>query len=151
MLATETGLSPVSVAAIKRKLNRKVKFVISYLGQVTVGLRKHYARHRQPDPLQTLQYAVETERLKPENLNKAWSYFVARQIMLGEVLRTLGRIDPSAFSAILLQQEASRTALGTFLVAQEIISEETLQHALVLQAQIQPTIEEVIQKFGTSR
>ena len=67
--------------------------------------------------------------------------------MLGEVLQTLGRIDAAAFSAVLLQHASSTLPLGEYLVENGIISQETLEHAIAVQGQIQPTMEAVIAQF----
>jgi|GEM_PF-6975824 len=67
--------------------------------------------------------------------------------MLGEILQTLGRIDSAAFSAVLLQYENSELPLGAYLVDKAIITQETLEHAIALQTDIQPSMEAVIALF----
>ena len=77
-----------------------------------------------------LMSAVQQGRVSPKGAERIWTYFVSRQVMLGEVLQTLGRIDAAAFSAILLQHSSTDLPLGDFLVRQEIITKETLDHAI---------------------
>jgi len=150
IVASESALSPVVLAALRRKLGREVTYVISLIGQVTVGLRHFYARSRQSDPRQELAQAVLTGTLPADQQEKAWAYFVSRQIMLGEVLQSLGRIDAAALSAMLLQQSESDLRLGDFLVVSGVITQETLQYAIDLQAEIQPSMSEVIASFTGS-
>ena len=71
---------------------------------------------------------------------------MSRQITLGELLQSLGRIDPAAFSALLLQHANVEQPLGAFLVEQEVITEDTLESAIALQEKIQPSIASVIER-----
>jgi adsorption protein B len=121
--------------------------VIALIGQVTVGLRQKYSRYSQIDPMADLMSAVEQGRVSQKESELIWTYFVSRQIMLGEVLQTLGHIDAAAFSAILLQHSSTDLRLGDFLVRQDIITQETLDHAIDLQMNIQPDIETAIVHF----
>jgi adsorption protein B len=148
VLATESALSPIALSALRRKLGIDIEYVIAEIGQVTVGLRHSYARHRLADPMKTLDAAIALGQLKNEDRQAVWTYYVSRQLMLGEVLQTLGRIDATAFSAVLLQHASSTLSLGGYLVKHGIISEDTLQHAIEIQKQIQPSIEEVIAQYA---
>ena len=147
VVATESALSPIALSALRRKLKLDVDFVIAEIGQVTVGLRHCYARYRLADPRETLNAAIAFGRISQSNRDAAWTYYVSRQIMLGEVLQTLGRIDAAAFSAVLLQHASSTLPLGEYLVEHGIISQETLDYAISVQAQIQPSMEDVIARF----
>jgi adsorption protein B len=122
-------------------------YVIAQIGQVTVGLRHCYARYRLFDPMDTLNAAIAFGRIQESEREAVWIYYVSRQVMLGEVLQTLGRIDTAAFSAVLLQHASSTLPLGEYLVEHDIISQETLDHAITVQKSIQPTIEEAIDQF----
>lgn len=148
VLATESALSPIALSAIRRKLGIDIEYVIAEIGQITVGLRHSYARHRMADPMEKLDAAIATGQLKEGDRQAVWTYYVSRQLMLGEVLQTLGRIDATAFSAILLQHASSRLSLGDYLVEHGIITEETLQHAIEIQMKIQPSIEVVIAQYA---
>jgi adsorption protein B len=150
VLATESALSPIAMAAIRRKLGTDIEYVIAEIGQVTVGLRHSYARYRMADPLETLDAAIATGQLRENDRQAVWTYYVSRQLLLGEVLQTLGRIDATAFSAILLQHSSSTLSLGEYLVKHGILTEETLQHAIEIQKQIQPSIEAVIARHAKS-
>jgi len=149
-VATESALSPIALSALRRKLGMEIAYVIAQIGQVTVGLRHCYARYRLADPIDTLNAAIAFERIKQSDRAQVWTYYVSRQIMLGEVLQTLGRIDTAAFSAVLLQHESSTLRLGEYLVENLIISQDTLDYAISVQNNIQPTMEEVINRFEST-
>lgn len=151
VVATESALSPIALSALRRKLKLDIEYVIAEIGQVTVGLRHCYARYRMADPKVTLNAAIAFGHLHESEKDAVWSYFVSRQVMLGEVLQTLGRIDAAAFSAVLLQHASSTLPLGEYLVEHGIISQATLDHAIAVQAQIQPSMEAVIEYFGRLR
>ncbi|MDN3987536.1 glycosyl transferase family protein [Zwartia vadi] len=146
-VASESSLSPIALSALRRKLGMDIIYVIAQIGQVTVGLRHCYARYRLFDPMDTLNAAIAFGRIQESEREAVWIYYVSRQVMLGEVLQTLGRIDTAAFSAVLLQHASSTLPLGEYLVEHDIISQETLDHAITVQKSIQPTIEEVIARF----
>lgn len=150
IVASESALSPIVLAAMRRKLGCEVGYVISLIGQVTVGLRHRYARYQQSDPRQELEDTALASLLPLGDKTRIWEYFVSRQILLGEVLQSLGRIDVAALSAMLLQQSESDLRLGDFLVQGGVITEETLQHAIEVQAEIQPSMSEVINLFAAS-
>lgn len=146
-VASESSLSPIALSALRRKLGMDIIYVIAQIGQVTVGLRHCYARYRLFDPMDTLNAAIAFGRIQESEREAVWIYYVSRQVMLGEVLQTLGRIDTAAFSAVLLQHASSTLPLGEYLVEHDIISQETLDHAITVQKSIQPTIEEAIAQF----
>lgn len=144
VVTTESAISPIALSALRRKLGFEIDYAIAEIGQVTVGLRHCYSRFRMKDPRETLEAAIASGQLKESDRVRVWTYYVSRQVMLGEVLQSLGRIDASAFSAVLLQHASSTLPLGDYLVEHGIISEETLRHAIEVQANIQPTMEAVI-------
>lgn len=149
-IATESALSPVSLSALRRKLGYEINYVIAEIGEITVGLRHIYARYRMADPRETLDAAVAFGQLKECDRNEVWAYYVSRQIMLGEVLQSLGHIDTAAFSAVLLQHANSTLTLGDYLVEHGIVSEDTLRLAIEVQTSIQPTMEAVIARYAMS-
>ncbi len=147
-VASESALSPIARAALKRKTGYEVEYVIAHIGQVTVGLRHYYARHRGANPKQELDQAVQQGRLSEDRKQAAWEYYVARQVMLGEVLQALGRIDVAAFSVTLLQQSSHQVPLGEFLVSNGIMCQAALDKAIELQKKIQPNMADVVKQFN---
>jgi bacteriophage N4 adsorption protein B len=146
VLASESVIDPVSLAAIARKLKAPIKNILARHGQVTVGLRHWYSHIKGNDPRKQLDDTVAEGRLTPTQAEVIWEYFVSRQFMFAEILRSLGRIDAASLNALLLQQENTNESLGQFLVKNNIISEQTLQEALELQKKIQPSMSELIDK-----
>lgn len=124
VLASESYLDPVSLAALGRKLGRPVRYVIVPKGQVTVGLRRWYV----PDTDMPRQLAAigETEHAPSRE-------FVSRQILLGEILVSLGILDQAAFNSLLLGFERSTLLLGEFLVRAGAIGRAELAYAQELQ------------------
>lgn len=145
-LACESVIDPISLSALSRKLKLKVQYVIAPLGQVTVGLRHWYARHRAEDPRALLEQAQASGRVSAQQAAEIWNYFTSRQLLFAEVLLSLGRIDAASLSAVLIQHALTSENLGSFLVSRNIVSAETLEEALHLQKQIQPTMQSLIDR-----
>ena len=59
IVGSEDGIDPVSLAALTRKVGRKVRYVIVLRGQIVTGLRHWYARRRGHDPRAMLYNAVQ--------------------------------------------------------------------------------------------
>jgi bacteriophage N4 adsorption protein B len=146
-LASESILSPIALAALRRKLGLAIDYSIVPIGQVTVGLRHWYARLRQTDPREVLAQAISDGQLDAALEQQAWQRYESHQILLGEVLQSLGRIDTAAFSAILLQHEQTEEPLGQFLVSQSILSPEILDLAIARQKEIQLSMSQVIDQL----
>jgi len=147
-LASESTLSPITLAALKRKLGLSIDYVIVPIGQVTVGLRRWYARLRQTEPRDVLAEAIREGRLDSSRAQEAWQRYESHQILLGEVLQSLGRIDTAAFSAILLQHAQTEEPLGEFLVSRGILSQEVLDLAITRQKEIQCSMSQVIEQLS---
>lgn len=150
-LASESTLSPIALAAISRKLNKSIDYVIAPLGQVTVGLRHWYARLKQDDPRKLLRRAVEQSVIAPVDEQRAWARYESHQILLGEVLQSMGRIDTAAFSAILLQHAETEEPLGQFLVSRGVLSQDSLDLAIKRQQEIQLTMSDVIDQMRSDQ
>ena len=63
IVGSEDGIDPVSLAALTRKVGRKVRYVIVLRGQIVTGLRHWYARRRGHDPRAMLYNAVQHQWL----------------------------------------------------------------------------------------
>ena len=145
VVACEGELDPVSLAALARKLERPVRYVIAPKGQVTVGLRHWYARLRPGDPRAVLGRAVTSGRLTAAAAEGVWRRFVSRQLLFAEVLTSLGHLDATALKAVLVRFERSTSSLGDFLVQEGIVSPELLKEALERQQVLQGSIEALIE------
>ncbi|QWD93487.1 phage adsorption protein NrfB [Polynucleobacter asymbioticus] len=151
VLASESNIDPVSLAAIARKLKMPVKNVLARHGEITVGLRHWYANIKTEDPKQLLENAISAGKITRAQADKIWDYFVPRQFLFAEILMSLGRIDKASLNALLLQHENSAENLSQFLVGNNIISDETLKEALDLQKELQPNIKDLIEKEAAAR
>ncbi|HTI82651.1 MAG TPA: hypothetical protein VL614_19530, partial [Acetobacteraceae bacterium] len=142
VLASESYIDPVSLAAIARQLQRRVRYVLAHKGQVIVGLRCCYAHLRDEDAHRSLLLEVASQCLCAGNhrWSRLWNSYVSGQVMLGEILVAQGHLDEVAFRALLLSHSRSGQPLGEFLVGQGVITQETLERALLLQASLQPTM-----------
>ncbi|MDO5625375.1 MAG: cyclic di-3',5'-guanylate-activated glycosyltransferase NrfB [Pseudomonadota bacterium] len=144
VLGSESVIDPVSLAAIRRKLGRTVRYVIVPKGQATVELRRLYAHHPTEPARTLLDNAVHAGRVPPEQAPALWRHYVSRQLLLGDVLQAIGRIDHAALGALLLRQEKTPGSLGGFLVAEGVITQAALDEALALQQQLQVSMAELL-------
>ena len=144
VVASESALDPISLAAISRKLHRQILYIMVPKGQVTIGLRKWYARNKSADPRQVLDDALSSGKIKPNQAGEIWQFYVSRQLLLAEILQSLGHINEAALRALLLQHSVTNLYLGDFLVDKNIISRETLDKALELQRKLQPDMAQLI-------
>lgn len=148
VLASESNVDPVSLAAIGRKLSRPVRYVIVCKGQVVVGLRHWYARHRLPSSRALLDKVSDSGLLCIDQAELIWQEYVSLQVFMGEILQSLGRVDAAALSAVLLRQERSGLSLGKFLVSEKVISPAVLDEVLQLQDQHQPSMLMLLKRTG---
>ena len=148
VLASESSLSPVSLAAIARKLARPVRYVIVPKGEVVVGLRHWYARRRTASARALLDKVVAANLLTEDKAEAIWQEYVSMQLLMGEVLQSLGRIDAAALGSVLLRQEKSGLDLATFLVNEGVITQAVLDEVLQLQAQHQGSMLSLLQHAG---
>lgn len=149
-VASEDGIDPVSLAALNRKMEYNVKYVIVPRGQVVTGLRHWYARLRGHDDRALLDSAVEKGWLSTEQAQTLWQRFVPSQLLFAEVLTSLGKINNSAMNALLLRHERSHLPLGEFLVTEGVITQKTLDDVLELQEKLQLSMPELLKSAGLS-
>jgi adsorption protein B len=151
VVASESDLDPVATAALARKLDRPIRYVIAPKGQVTVGLRHWYARLKTEDPRAMLDAVVGSGRLPRARADVLWKDFVSRQVLLADVLTSLGHLDVAALRSSLLRHERTASGLGEYLVSEGIISSEVLQEALALQSSLQSSMEALLERAGVRK
>ena len=144
VLASESCVDPVSLAAIGRKLGCPVRHVIVPKGQVTIGLRLWYAHTEEPKLREDFSSMARKAGLTPTAADLFWTAFVGGQVMLGDILCALGRIDPAALNSVLIRRAKTNQRLGEFMVAQGVISQPALDEALHLQEQLQPSLRDLL-------
>ncbi len=147
VLASESYIDPVSLAALARQLDRPVRYVIAHKGQIAVGLRRWYAHlcDCDRDPHHLLDAAARSGRIHGDRVALLWNSYVSRQVMLGEILVAQGHLDEVAFRSLLLSHARSAQPLGEFLVEQGVIGRETLDRMLALQMALQPDIASLLE------
>lgn len=144
VLASESCVDPVSLAAIGRKLGCAVKHTVVPKGQVTVGLRLWYAHTEAPRLQEDFAVMARHAGLPSAARDMFWNAFVGGQLMLGDILCALGRIDPAALNSVLIRRAKTTQRLGEFMVTQGVISQAALDEALRLQAQLQPSLRDLL-------
>lgn len=148
IVGSEDGIDPVSLAALTRKVGRKVRYVIVLRGQIVTGLRHWYARRRGHDPRVMLYNAVQHQWLTEQQTGEIWRQYVPHQFLFAEILTTLGHINRSAINVLLLRHERSSLPLGKFLVTEGVISQETLDRVLTIQRELQVSMQSLLLKAG---
>jgi adsorption protein B len=151
LVASEAAIDPISIAAISRKAHCQIRYVIVPKGQVTVGLRKWYANQLPSDPRKVLDDAITVNKVTVDQAAEIWKFYVARQILLAEILVSLGHINEAALRALLLQHSVTNVYLGDFLVDKNIITRETLEKALALHKQLHPDMKALIESWEASQ
>jgi bacteriophage N4 adsorption protein B len=148
VVASESTIDPVSLAALARKVGSPVSYVIAPKGEVTVALRQIYAPRREPSPKLLLDRAVAGGRLTTAHAGVIWERFVSRQVLFAEVLMSLGHLELSAFRAVLLRHAGQAARLGEYLVQQGVVTGAVLREGLEVQRELQGTIESLMEEAG---
>ncbi|GGZ59271.1 bacteriophage N4 adsorption protein B [Lysobacter xinjiangensis] len=143
VLASESGIDPVSLAALARRLRRPVRYVIAHRGQVVVNTRHLLAGGA--DPRSELHEWADSTGAAARTVDSLWRRYVSMQVSLGELLMSLGHVQPTAFRALMLRFGGS-VQLGEFLVDNRVISADVLHRALALQEHLQPTLRAVLER-----
>ncbi|MBJ3816862.1 phage adsorption protein NrfB [Shimwellia pseudoproteus] len=147
IVARESPLDPVSLAAMARKIGMPVKHVIAPPGQVVVGVRRWYS-HRREDHYACVVRAVEMGLFSAVQGEQLWQQYVAGQVLFAEVLISQAYINPSVLHTLLLRYEHSDLMFGEFLVEENVVSEDAVANALRRQRQMQPTMEGLFSQQG---
>lgn len=146
--ASESSIDPVSLAALSRKVDYNVKYVIVPRGQVVVGARYWYGHSNVQEQMQLLARTVEAGLLTQQQADDLWDEYVAGQILFAEVLTSERLIDDAVLKAVLLRYERSDLMFGEFLAKEGIVSQQAVDEALERQKQLQPTLEGLMKNAG---
>lgn len=147
-VASEEGIDPVSLAALERKMGYRVSYVIVPRGQVVTGLRYWYARLRGVNDRTLLNAAVNKGWLTSQQGQSIWQQYVPGQLLFAEVLTSLGHINHSAMSVLLLRHERSNLPLGKFLVSEGVVAQHTLDAVLKRQQELQTSMVALLTNAG---
>ena len=151
VLGCESYLDPVSLAAISRKLGRSVRYVIVPKGQVTIGLRLWYGDSEDRQVQDEFEAAARKTGLSPQAADLMWNVYVGGQLILGDILCALGRIDPAALNSVLIQRAKDHTRLGEFMVSRGLLAQAALDEALALQQELQLSMRELLRSTSLWR
>lgn len=146
VIGSESGLDPVLLAAIRRKVGYKVRYVILPRGQVTVGLRFWYTEPKQENQRQLLDQAVHDHQFDAATADALWERYLASQVLLAELIANMGQLDFVMLRTLFIDYYASNMRVGDYLVAQNVITQDLLDRAVVQQRNIQRTIKDLIEE-----
>ncbi|AIR62207.1 bacteriophage N4 adsorption protein B [Cedecea neteri] len=150
VLASESLLDPVSLAALARKIGRPVRYVIVPRGEVVVGLRHGYGEAQNTGQFALLSRAAAAGMLSPKRAEALWHEYVSGQILFAEVLITESYLDAAVLKAVLLRYERSDMQFGDFLVQEGVVGQSAVDHALEQQKKLQPSLSGLMHSAGLS-
>lgn len=150
VLASESRLDPVSLAALSRKIGRPVRYVIVPRGEVVVGLRQGYGDTQNTEQFALLSRAAAAGMLSPQRAEALWHEYVSGQILFAEVLITESYLDAAVLKAVLLRYERSDMQFGDFLVQEGVVGQAAVDHALEQQKKLQPSLSGLMHSAGLS-
>jgi adsorption protein B len=151
IFASESAIDPVSLAALSRKIKRRVSYVIVPRGQVVVGLRYWYGQQQVQEKRQLLARAARAGFISKEQASRLWEEYVAGQILFAEVLISDHKLDDAVLKAVLLRYEQSDMLFGEFLVQEGVVSQQAVDNALDRQKKLQPSLKGLLHKAGVGR
>ncbi len=114
IVGSEDGIDPVSLAALTRKVGRKVRYVIVLWGQIVTGLRHWYARRRGHDPRAMLPMLFSISGSRNSRPVKSGGNFIAASVPVRRNTDHAHHINRSAINVLLLRHERSSLPLGKF-------------------------------------
>jgi adsorption protein B len=150
-LASEAYVDPVSLAAISRKLGRRVEYVITTKGQVSVGLRYWYASEKVRLEIhaahQMLQASIKAGQTSSDEAQDLWDSYVAKQVFLGDVMQSMGHIEKPAMNALLNSREKNNLPVGEYLFEEKVLSWQVLDASVKLQQTLQTSMLDLLSRI----
>jgi len=146
MLGVDKVLSPVATGAIARHLGRKVRLYMLPAGFATIGIRFWFSsvEHRDADPV--LHALAE----RPDDM-ALLSVAARHQMLLGDLIQQLGMLTPQVLAQALFDYDPLKKNIGAFLVEKQLISNELLQQALIVQSRLRARSAELVEAELTAR
>lgn len=151
VFASESPIDPVSLAALARKVGRRVRYVVVPLGEVVVGLRRWYGETQKYQQHALLSSAAAAGLLRPQQAEALWGEYVSGQILFAEILVAENYLHKTVLNAALLRYEHTEMLFGEFLVQEQVVDQPAIDHALAQQQKLQPSLSWLMQKAGLSR
>ncbi|GAB2911901.1 glycosyl transferase family protein [Rheinheimera gaetbuli] len=141
ILAKESALSPVAHGAIERALQHKIRYVICQAGAVTLGLRYWYKYDLACNPDRQLEQWVSDGELTAAEATIVRQQYFSHQLLLGEALLQASLLEPAVINQVMIGFDYdSNIKLGSYLVQEQLISEEVLAQTLALQKERQKSL-----------
>ncbi|MBA5761518.1 phage adsorption protein NrfB [Vibrio sp. 404] len=151
ILGKESALSPVALAAIKRRIGKPVRWVITTNGAVTLGLRYWYLGDSSVNPYPELDSLTERYVLNATQLTKVMSTYFASHCQIGTWLVSARLIEPAVLNqAVLAFEKMDGISFGEFLVSRGYIERDAIEKALALQKQHQHGIKDLILRYSNN-
>lgn len=141
MLASEQYLSPVSLAAISRKMQQTVSYVVVNPGAVAYVLKRYYSQYNGIEMPQATSLTAQQQA-------QAWQVYLSRQWPLAEILMETCNIAPQVMNQLLIGFEKSELRLPDYLLEKGVIEPQALTQAIEMQEQRQLTWPQVEQQWG---
>ena len=148
VVGKESALSPVALAAIKRRIGKPVRWVITTNGAVTLGIKYWYLGDLSINPNSFLKKAIKKYRINDIQLAQIMSLYFASHCQLGTWLLSARLIEPAVLNqAILAFEKENDRSLGEFLVIRGYIENDSIDKALAMQKQYQRSIQDIIHHY----
>lgn len=149
VLGKESALSPVALSAIKRRIGKPVRWVITTNGAVTLGLRYWYLGDQSANPYPQLDQLGQRFGLSQSVINKILSGYFASHCQLGTWLLSARLIEPAVLNqAVLAFEKVTDMSFGRFLVDRGYIEADAIETALELQKRHQYSIEDLFHRYA---
>lgn len=145
VVGREYALSPVSEAALGRRLGRPVRGCVTTQGAVTLGLRYWYMNDKEVDPREALAHAQRSRNLDDKEVQHLRDAYFIRQLPFGVALVQAQAIDAAVMAQVMISyQRSGETRLGDYLVREGIITDAQREEALAYQKRHQVEMKELL-------
>ncbi|MBY6064180.1 glycosyl transferase family protein [Pseudidiomarina sediminum] len=145
VVGREYALSPVSEAALSRRLGRPVRGCVTTQGAVTLGLRYWYMNDKEVDPREALEHVQRSQNLDAHALQRLRDTYFIRQLPFGVALVQAQAIDSAVMAQVMISyQRSGETRLGDYLVREGIITDAQREAALAYQKRHQVEMKELL-------
>lgn len=149
VIGKESALSPVALSAIKRRIGKPVRWVITTNGAVTLGLRHWYLGDQMVNPYPHLDQLVQKFGLSQSVINKILSGYFASHCQIGTWLLSARLIEPAVLNqAVLAFEKVTDMSFGQFLVDRRYIEADAIETALELQKRHQYSVEDLFHRYA---
>lgn len=149
VIGKESALSPVALSAIKRRIGKPVRWVITTNGAVTLGLRHWYLGDQMVNPYPHLDQLVQKFGLSQSVINKILSGYFASHCQIGTWLLSARLIEPAVLNqAVLAFEKVTDMSFGQFLVDRGYIEADAIETALELQKRHQYSVEDLFHRYA---